>query len=208
MAKTSNMPVFNLTWSAKLQQQVASKQNEKLSSTPQIMMPTIIRPQAKTNSKLKAAVRNEKQLTERDSSPPMPSVPPPSPPKEVTYDTVPCAIVVHNFPGTQPGDLSLEVNDIVYLLRRINDDWLYGRVVDKEGMFPENFVDIKVPLQEDEDIVVALYEYRPEMNGDLALTPGQKIRVLKIISDSWMHGISNGLTGQFPSNFVNRIPKI
>lgn len=206
--KSSNMPVFNLTWSAKIQQQVASKQNEKLSNTPQILMPTIIRPQVKTNVKLKTGGRIEKSGNNGDVSPPMPIEPPPSPPKEVIYNTVPCAVAIHKFQATQSEDLPLEANDIIYLIRRINDEWLYGRVDDREGMFPENFVEVKVPLQEDENIVIALYEFCPEMAEDLPLTPGQKVKVLKIISDNWMFGESNGITGQFPSNYVNHIPKI
>lgn len=92
-------------------------------------------------------------------------------------------------------------------MRRINDDWLYGKVVDKEGMFPESFIDIQVPLKEDENLVTALYDFPAQMSGDLSLKAGQKIKVLRKISDDWLYGECNGLRGQFPCNFVDRVPQ-
>lgn len=203
-SKNANMPVFNLTWSAKIQEQVAAKQNEKLSSASQAIMPTIIRPHLKNSSKSRMGAA----ATTGNASPPMPMGPPPSPPKEIKYESVPCAIALHDFPASQPGDLPLETNDIVCLIRRVNKDWLYGRVGDREGIFPENFVEIQIPLVEEEDTVIALFEFRPQMPGDLALIPGEKVKVLKIISNNWLLGELNGKIGQFPSNFVDRIPKI
>lgn len=205
IVKNGNMPVFNLTWSAKIQQQVAAaKQNEKLSCVPQISMPTIIRPNSKNNIKIKTPAVTQSGISSQNGSdsPPMPLGPPPNPPRGIKHIAVPCALAIHSFTASQPGDLSLEENDIVYLLRRINSDWLYGRVADKEGMFPENFVDIQVPLEGDEKIVIALYEFHPQMDGDLQLVPGQKVKVIKTISDSWLLGESNGKTGQFPSSYV------
>lgn len=105
---------------------------------------------------------------------------------------------------------SLKVDDVVILLRQINSEWLYGRVLDKEGMFPVNFIDIKVPLSTiDEDYyVTALYEFRPQQMDDLELKPGQRIRIIRKVSDEWLYGESqNGKTGVFPYNFVDRIPK-
>lgn len=96
---------------------------------------------------------------------------------------------------------------MVVLLRRINEDWLYGKVIDKEGIFPESFIDIQVPFKEEEAIVTALYDFPSQMPGDLSLKAGQKVRVTKKISQDWLFGQCDGQTGQFPSNFVNRVPK-
>lgn len=47
--------------------------------------------------------------TKEDASPPMPKVPPPSPPRG-NYDVVtPYGIALFDFPATQPGDLALQV---------------------------------------------------------------------------------------------------
>ena len=89
------------------------------------------------------------------------------------------------------------------LVRRVNSEWLYGKVCDREGIFPENFVQIQVPLAGENQIVTALYEFRPQMAGDLALKPGQKIKILKEVSSEWLYGQSEGQCGQFPRNFVS-----
>lgn len=70
----------------------------------------------------------------------------------------------------------LQVDDVVEILRRVNNEWLYGRVGDAEGMFPANFIDIQVPLSDDEDtIATALYEFNPETTEDLKLVVSSKI---------------------------------
>lgn len=91
-------------------------------------------------------------------------------------------------------------------MHRINDDWLYGKVMEKEGIFPESFIDVQVPLKEEQNLVTALYDFPAQMPGDLSLKVGQKIKVTKRITKDWLFGESGGQTGQFPCNFVNRIP--
>lgn len=95
------------------------------------------------------------------------------------------------------------MNDIVVILHRVNQEWLYGRICDKEGMFPASFIQIEVPLENENQIVTALYEFKPQMPGDLPLKPGQIIKVTKEISQDWLYGECNGQVGQFPRNFVS-----
>lgn len=92
---------------------------------------------------------------------------------------------------------------MVHLIRRVNKEWLYGQVCDKEGMFPENFIQIEVPLPEETNLVTALYEFTPEISGDLELKPGQKIKIIREVSKDWLYGESEGKYGQFPRNFVS-----
>lgn len=169
-------------------------------NVPSIFGPTIIRAKVKPNTRTD-------NVSPKSDSPPMPNIPPPSPPK-VDIDDIetPFGIALFDYPASDPSDLNLQVGDIVVLVRRINNDWLYGKVIDKEGMFPESFIDIQVPLKEDENLVTALYDFPAQMSGDLSLKAGQKIKVLRKISDDWLYGECNGLRGQFPCNFVNRVP--
>ncbi|XP_063864660.1 uncharacterized protein B0303.7-like isoform X4 [Scylla paramamosain] len=79
----------------------------------------------------------------------IPEEPPPLPPRPETeqedHDR-PHGIADFDFIGTQPDDLSLKTGDVVQLLYRISDEWLFGRCGPKEGMFPQNFIKIVVPL--------------------------------------------------------------
>ncbi|XP_064215611.1 SH3 domain-containing protein 19 [Tribolium castaneum] len=169
--------VFNITW---------------LSNTSTAVKPRIIR-----------AAPPKKGKDEASGSPPMPKVPPPSPPKGGFDVVTPYGIALFDFPATQPGDLPLQVNDVVELIRRVNSEWLYGKVCDREGIFPESFIQVQVPLPGEDQIVTVLYEFTPQMAGDLPLKPGQKIKVIRKVSDDWLYGECNGLKGQFPRNFVS-----
>lgn len=169
-------------------------------NVPSFFGPTIIRPKVKTVNKVD-------DRSPGSDSPPMPNIPPPSPPKEGAEIDTPYGIALFDYPASHPSDLALQAGDVVIILRRISNDWLHGRVLDKEGMFPENFIDIQVPLKDEENIATALYDFPAQMPGDLSLKTGQKVRVTKKISHDWLYGECNGQFGQFPSNFVNLIPK-
>ncbi|XP_075146565.1 SH3 domain-containing lethal (3) 05822 [Haematobia irritans] len=48
---------------------------------------------------------------------------------------------LYNFPAEVDGDLDLKENDMVTILYRINEDWLYGEVNGRQGQFPANFLE-------------------------------------------------------------------
>ncbi|XP_033210810.1 uncharacterized protein B0303.7-like isoform X2 [Belonocnema kinseyi] len=160
---------------------------------------------------------NSKWKAERpgSESPPMPSIPPPTLPPEFLTDAKPkpqgnrepYGIALYNFPETQVGDLALKEGDTVILLRVVNDEWMEGRIGNREGMFPANFIDIKVPIPgASTNIVNALYTFRGETWEDLPFEEGARIKVLSRISNEWLYGECDGKRGQFPANFVDRVP--
>ncbi|KAH0546645.1 SH3 domain-containing protein 19-like isoform X1 [Cotesia glomerata] len=155
-------------------------------------------------------------LSEGNFSPPMPSIPPPSPPPEYLAQiecpttqkkSKPQGVALYDFEATQPGDLSLKEGDIVFLTKKINDEWLEGQIGNHIGMFPANFINITVPLNEcSSDIVNALYTFNGETWEDLNFEEGAKIKVLSKISDDWLYGEYQGKKGQFPTNYIDRVP--
>ncbi|XP_018333133.1 SH3 domain-containing protein 19 [Agrilus planipennis] len=196
------------TWSLQSnsasQSPIYSQQTEKTinKSTVQMPMPTIIRAQP---SKVSTS-NNFRKVFPGSESPPMPNIPPPSPPKETVDVNTPYAIALYNYPAPYEGDLELEVNDIIVLLKKVNDEWYYGRVGDKEGMFPANFVDVQVPIETNDNNATALYEFIPQLPGDLPLYPGKVVTVIGRISKDWLIGESEGQRGQFPVNFIDKVP--
>uniref|UniRef100_T1PDB4 SH3 domain protein n=1 Tax=Musca domestica TaxID=7370 RepID=T1PDB4_MUSDO len=48
---------------------------------------------------------------------------------------------LYNFPAEVEGDLAIKENEIVTILYRINEDWLYGEVNGRQGQFPANFLE-------------------------------------------------------------------
>ncbi|XP_012277135.1 uncharacterized protein B0303.7 isoform X2 [Orussus abietinus] len=151
-----------------------------------------------------------------EPSPPMPSIPPPAPPSEyltelddgitMTYEK-PYGIALYDFSAMQPGDLPLKEGDLVQLIKVVSDDWMEGCVGDNQGIFPINYVDIKVPLPGvSRNVVNALYTFNGETSTDLSFEEGAKITVLSRISSDWLYGQCEGREGQFPANYVDRVP--
>jgi hypothetical protein len=60
---------------------------------------------------------------------------PPKPPQRL-----PIAKALYNFDGERDTDLSLQVGDLVTVLKRGEDEWWTGRVGRREGEFPANYV--------------------------------------------------------------------
>ncbi|XP_039759834.1 SH3 domain-containing protein 19 isoform X1 [Pararge aegeria] len=173
---------------------------------------------------------DDEESPERESTPPMPTIPPPPPPEIVDDDLPlvwpedpefelpdnsdddeePYAIALFDYFSNLPGDLCFNANSKIYLLRRENDEWMYGRLrrglQEVEGLFPSNYVEIKVPLVNERPThigqAIALYDFEPVQSGDLRFSIGDKITVLSKINQEWYFGECNGSKGQFPVNYV------
>lgn len=50
------------------------------------------------------------------------------------------ALVLHDFPAQAEGDLELQQGQTVQVLGEAGDGWLRGRIENREGIFPEAFV--------------------------------------------------------------------
>lgn len=80
----------------------------------------------------------------------------------------PYGIALYDFPLIHAGDLPFKQDDVIYLIRKINEDWMEGRIGNRQGIFPINFIDIKVPLPGIPDnIVTAIYPFKGETIEDL-----------------------------------------
>lgn len=60
--------------------------------------------------------------------------------------STPRAEAMFDFSGIGKLELSLKAGEVIFLLRRVNADWLEGTVRDRTGIFPESFVKIIKPL--------------------------------------------------------------
>lgn len=148
----------------------------------------------------------------------MPTIPPPALPANYLTEfggdfaqgnsSEPYGIVLYDFPASHPNDLDLKEGDIVQLVKKVNDDWLEGRIGNRQGIFPLSYIDIKVSLPGlSDNVVTALYAFPGENSDDLSFEEGAKITVISRISEDWLYGEYNGRKGQFPVNYINRLPR-
>ena len=57
---------------------------------------------------------------------------------------VPCARAVHSFESQSEHELSFAAGVSIMLLRRIDENWLEGKLNGKVGIFPANYVKIEM----------------------------------------------------------------
>ncbi|XP_042340602.1 neutrophil cytosol factor 4 [Plectropomus leopardus] len=60
----------------------------------------------------------------------------------------PRAEVMFDFRGNGKAELNLKKGEVIFLLQRVNADWLEGTVNNQTGIFPQSFVKIIKPLPE------------------------------------------------------------
>lgn len=53
--------------------------------------------------------------------------------------------------------------------------------------------------------MVAIYDYSKDKDDELSFMEGAIIYVIKKNDDGWFEGVSNGVTGLFPGNYVESI---
>ncbi|KAL5274542.1 hypothetical protein ACFFRR_000949 [Megaselia abdita] len=198
-----------------------------ITTAPALNMPTIIKPKISQKPKApKPPILKINSLARDDLEIPMPSFAPPPPPtiselQSVNKTEEPYGIALYDFQSIQDGDLPLTENDKIYLLSQINEEWFYGRNKRGcEGIFPSNYIDIRVPLQRTTSSISssesmmatagekirALYTFVAQEEGDLTFYENDVITVLSRINEDWLYGEINGQIGQFPSNYLEYQP--
>ncbi|GLH00036.1 Uncharacterized protein GBIM_06506 [Gryllus bimaculatus] len=175
---------------------------------------------------------NEKRDHSREWSPPMPSVPPPPPPENVNSEIdfpislpdlpprkpqvsnkkMPHGVALYDYETNHPDDLAFKCNDVIHILKKVNDEWLLGEKGNQQGMFPANFIEVIVPLEESVaansgvQTVTALYPFPAQQWDDLNFPEGAVIQVLSQVNSDWLYGEYQGNRGQFPASFVDHVP--
>jgi len=130
--------------------------------------------------------------------------------RPVVDKKVPLASTVFPYSSNMQGDLKLSVGDKVELLRWVDDNWLYGKLVNDEnkcGMFPANHVKILVPLpQEEKPLCKTLFSFKSKDKGEdrdcLIFNKGDTIQVLRRVDENWGEGLLDDQIGIFPLSFV------
>ncbi|KAG5679889.1 hypothetical protein PVAND_009426 [Polypedilum vanderplanki] len=229
----------------------SSNSNKNVTKVPAVSMPTIIKPASLTTNRkpspthvpslqiikpIQPAYQDLESTSdesyEEPPSPPMPTIPAPVLVLDENNDNddddeekESYRIALYDFESDVTEDLNFRANEKIYLMQQMNDEWMYGRNKRGcEGIFPINYIDIKVPLKNPQSDsgtasrsesvspsshrVRVLYTFNAETDEDLTIKENDFVNVLYEINSEWLYGSnSNGEYGQFPANFIEFIPQ-
>ncbi|XP_073520937.1 E3 ubiquitin-protein ligase SH3RF3 isoform X2 [Phyllobates terribilis] len=132
--------------------------------------------------------------------------------------------------------LTFTKDEILTVIRRVDDNWAEGMLGEKIGIFPILYVEdsstfgtaaaagaaspktgtlngeqtnspkVQIPL----NVYLALYAYKPQKNDELELRKGEMYRVTEKCQDGWFKGTSlrTGASGVFPGNYVTPVSRM
>ncbi|XP_034230974.1 dynamin-binding protein-like isoform X2 [Thrips palmi] len=134
----------------------------------------------------------------------------------------PYGMTLYPFYAQYANELSFHENEIVHLIRHLDDEWLEGEIDGRKGIFPVSYVNILVDCDRGwkgtsiglEDIASlsclsprsyakVMYSFDAQMNGDLSVKEGDIVMVMKIVDQDWCEVRNqSGNTGLCPSNHL------
>ncbi|MCP9258678.1 hypothetical protein DINM_001689 [Dirofilaria immitis] len=127
------------------------------------------------------------------------------------------ALALFDFDSSVSGDLTFRTNDTIYVIERVNNDWLRGTIGIRQGIFPANYVrEITAPVtltsepmgsHMSTEYVNALYDYNSAVEDDLIFRAGDRIEVLEWVNEDWMRGKLDGKIGLVPRTYIENYSK-
>uniref|UniRef100_A0A669DCR5 Intersectin 2b n=1 Tax=Oreochromis niloticus TaxID=8128 RepID=A0A669DCR5_ORENI len=107
--------------------------------------------------------------------------------------------------STGPEQLNLENSQLILILSKDVSGWWLGELQARgkkrqKGWFPATHV--KVLESSSVCQVIAIYDYTAANAEEMSFSKGQLINVLDKSDPDWWKGESNGVTGLFPTNYV------
>ncbi|KAM7423893.1 hypothetical protein PAMA_000317 [Pampus argenteus] len=124
------------------------------------------------------------------------------------------AKVVRAHSSTSPEQLNLENGQLILILGKNVSGWWLGELQARgkkrqKGWFPASHVKIlgsnsgkSTPAPQPVCQVIAIYDYAAANVDELSFSKGQLISVLDKNNPDWWKGEINGVTGLFPTNYV------
>ncbi|XP_042278094.1 vinexin isoform X2 [Thunnus maccoyii] len=128
-----------------------------------------------------------------------------------------------NFQAQSPKELTLQKGDIVYIHRKVDNNWFEGEHHGRAGIFPTTYVEILPPSEKPTPIksptlqvldygeAVALFNFNGDLPVELSFRKGEIISITRRVDDKWLEGRISGTnrSGIFPATYVqvNKMPR-
>ncbi|XP_064384437.1 dynamin-binding protein-like isoform X2 [Halichondria panicea] len=128
---------------------------------------------------------------------------------------IPCARAVHSFESQAEHELGFAAGESIMLLRRIDENWLEGKLDSKVGIFPANYVKIELgspSVSHESDLArsgkpyaIARFPFAGDRPGDLSFGQGDLVELVEVVGSGWLRGRIRDTEGIFPGSFVKVI---
>ncbi|XP_066449551.1 vinexin isoform X2 [Eleutherodactylus coqui] len=119
------------------------------------------------------------------------------------------AVVKFDFVAESEKEISLQRGTTVNILKRVDGHWLLGEQDGRRGLFPESYVRVLIPGQEELSDTpqlsgVALYDFKADSDKELPLRKGQRVLINRRVGSDWFEGRTEGSSrrGLFPASYV------
>jgi SH3 domain-containing protein 19 len=126
----------------------------------------------------------------------------------------PRAEALYTYDGESEGDLYFIEGDPIQLLEVIDGGWLKGKLDNRIGIFPANYVKVIERIIRGTSVTTgprakARYNYVDvETDDDLAFEKGDIIKLLEKVDSEWYRGELEGKQGLFPVSYVDVIEDV
>lgn len=125
--------------------------------------------------------------------------------RQASNSNRPCAKALFNYDSSDPGDLCFKKGDIVYLRKKVDENWFDGELNGQHGFFPANFVQIITALPETVPQCKGLYDFNINADEEEDCLPFKKEDVLTVIrrvDENWLEAKKGEKIGIIPVSFV------
>uniref|UniRef100_UPI00358F222B sorbin and SH3 domain-containing protein 1-like isoform X5 n=1 Tax=Myxine glutinosa TaxID=7769 RepID=UPI00358F222B len=140
--------------------------------------------------------------------------PRPHPGKEHTWQP---AQAKFDFKAQSKRELPFKKGDIVYVTRKIDQNWFEGERHGRLGIFPSNYVEVLPPTEKPQahrsppvhvlefGEAVARYNFTADTHLELSFSKGEKIALIRRVDENWYEGRIPGSNRQgiFPVAYVD-----
>ncbi|KAL4229731.1 E3 ubiquitin-protein ligase sh3rf3 [Mactra antiquata] len=126
--------------------------------------------------------------------------------RQASNSSRPCAKALFNYDAKDPSDLSFKKGDVVYLKKRVDENWFNGELNGQHGFFPATYVQVITPLPDTIPQCKGLYEFNVEDDKEGDCLPFKKddvMTVIRKVDENWLEVKKGDKIGILPISFVS-----
>ncbi|XP_072239796.1 SH3 domain-containing protein 19 [Leuresthes tenuis] len=132
-------------------------------------------------------------------------------PAQAPESSVEWVVALYDYAAKTVDDLSFQQGDCILITRHLSEEWSFGRLNGREGMFPMSFVEPTTEQQMSHNQqkegtagrkARALFDFTSDCDEELSLQVGDTVTNLESIDDEWFLGDLRGKRALVPKNYV------